>query len=145
MYQAFLNTFNYHRWHSPINGIIEKAYVKKGLYFTQVDDIGEDPSDQEQSQAYLSNVETRALIYIKADNPKIGTICVMPVGMVEISSCNINNNIKPGHIVKKGDELGFFAYGGSTHCLLFEPNVIKRFRYGKQDTVNVGQIIAEIN
>jgi len=144
VYQAFLNPFNYHRWHSPINGTIEKAYVKSGLYFTQVNALGEDPNDQELSEAYLTNVETRALIYIKADNKKIGTICIMPVGMVEISSCNINKNIKPGHKVKKGDELGFFAYGGSTHCLIFEPNVIKKFNYKKNDFIQMGQIIAEI-
>lgn len=145
IYQAFLNPFNYHRWHSPINGTIEKAYVQNGLYFTQVNSLGEDANDQEKSMGYITNVNTRALIFIKADNSKIGTICIMPVGMVEISSCNINKNIKPGHRVKKGDELGFFAYGGSTHCLFFEPNVIKKFKCCKDDYVELGQVIAEIN
>jgi phosphatidylserine decarboxylase len=145
IYQAFLNPFNYHRWHSPINGTIEKAYVLDGLYFAQLDKLGEDPNDEEKSMAYITNVNTRALIFIKADNKKIGTICIMPVGMVEISSCNINKNIKPGHKVKKGDELGFFAYGGSTHCLFFEPNVIKNFKYKTNDFVKMGQIIAETN
>lgn len=65
--------------------------------------------------------------------------------MVEVSSCNINNNIRPGHHVKKGDELGFFAYGGSTYCLFFEPNVIKKFTHKKNDFVKMGQIIAEVN
>jgi phosphatidylserine decarboxylase len=145
IYQAFLNPFNYHRWHSPINGTIEKAYVKKGLYFTQVNELGEDYTAGVKSIEYITNVNTRALIFIKADNNKIGTICVMFVGMGEISSCNINNNIKPGNKIKKGDELGFFAYGGSTYCLFFEPNVIKKFKYKKNDFVKVGQIIAEIN
>jgi phosphatidylserine decarboxylase len=140
-----LNPFNYHRWHSPINGTIEKAYVQKGLYFTQVNSLGEDKNDQEKSMGYITNVNTRALIFIKADNHKIGTICIMPVGMVEISSCNINKNIRPGYKIKKGDELGFFAYGGSTHCLFFEPNVIKTFKHKKDDFVQLGQIIAEIN
>jgi len=144
IYQAFLNPFNYHRWHSPINGTIEKAYVKKGLYFTEVNELGEDPNDQEKSLGYVTNVNTRALIFIKADNNKIGTICIMFVGMVEISSCNINKNIKIGNKVKKGDELGFFAYGGSTYCIFFEPNVIKNFKYNKNDFVKLGQIIAEI-
>ena len=49
-----------------------------------------------------------------------------------------------GRGVKKGDELGFFAYGGSTHCLIFEPNVIKKFNYKKNDFIQMGQIIAEI-
>jgi phosphatidylserine decarboxylase len=145
VYQAFLNPFNYHRWHSPINGTIEKAYVKNGLYFTQVNAFGEDLTDQDKSMEYITNVNTRAFIFIRADNSKIGTVCVMPVGMVEISSCNINKNIRPGHHVKKGDELGFFAYGGSTYCLFFEPNVIKKFTHKKNDFVKMGQIIAEVN
>jgi phosphatidylserine decarboxylase len=145
IYQAFLNPFNYHRWHCPINGTIEKAYVKKGLYFTQVNEFKEDFTDQDKSMEYITHLNTRALIFIKADNPKIGTICIMPVGMVEISSCNINKNIKPGHKIKKGDELGFFAYGGSTHCIFFEPNVIKRFKYKQHEFVEMGQIIAEVN
>jgi phosphatidylserine decarboxylase len=144
IYQAFLNPFNYHRWNCPINGIIEKAYVKKGLYFTEVNELGEDPNDQEKSLGYVTNVNTRALIFIKADNIEIGTICIMFVGMVEISSCNINKYIKPGHKVKKGDELGFFAYGGSTYCMFFEPNVIKKFKYIENTFVKMGQIIAEI-
>jgi phosphatidylserine decarboxylase len=145
VYQAFLNPFNYHRWHSPINGTIEKAYVKQGLYFTQDNSMKEDKTDQDMSEGYLTNVETRAIIYIRADDETIGTVCVMPVGMVEIASCNINKNIKPGKRVKKGDELGYFAYGGSTHCLIFEPNVIKKFTHKKGDFVPMGQIIAEIN
>ena len=32
-----------------------------------------------------------------------------------------------GQHVKKGDQLGFFQYGGSTHCLIFEKGVIKDF------------------
>jgi phosphatidylserine decarboxylase len=69
----------------------------------------------------------------------------MPVGMVEISSCNINKNIRPGHKVKKGDELGYFAYGGSTHCLFFEPGVIKKFFRRKNDFVKLGELVAEVN
>jgi len=144
IYQAFLNPFNYHRWHCPINGTIEKAYVKKGLYFTQLNEFKEDFTVQDKSIEYITHLNTRALIFIKADNSKIGTICIMPVGMVEISSCNINKNIKPGHKIKKGDELGFFAYGGSTHCIFFEPNVIKKFKYKQHDFVEMGQIIAEV-
>jgi phosphatidylserine decarboxylase len=144
VYQAFLNPFNYHRWHSPVNGTIEKAYVVPGLYFTQVEGYGEDPTDQDRSEGYLTNVETRALIYIKSDNKRLGTVCVMPVGMVEISSCNIHKHIRPGHRVKKGDELGFFAYGGSTHCVIFQPNVVKRFFHKKGQFVKMGQPIAEV-
>ena len=96
VYQAFLNPFNYHRWHSPIDGTIEKAFVQPGYYFVQSESVGEDPSIQDGSEAFLTNIQTRALIYIKADHAPLGTVCVMPTGMVEISSCNIHPRIKPG-------------------------------------------------
>ena len=45
----------------------------------------------------------------------------MAVGMVEISSCEIT--VYDGQTVKKGQEIGMFHFGGSTHCLIFRPGV----------------------
>ena len=36
VYQAFLSPTCYHRWHSPVDGKIVKAYVKDGSYFSQL-------------------------------------------------------------------------------------------------------------
>lgn len=47
--------------------------------------------------------------------------------MSEVSSCLIHPSIEPGHHVAKGDELGHFQFGGSTHCLVFEPGAIRDF------------------
>jgi phosphatidylserine decarboxylase len=33
VYQAFLSALNYHHWHSPVSGTIEKAFVKPGTYY----------------------------------------------------------------------------------------------------------------
>ncbi len=66
----------------------------------------------------------------------------MPVGMVEISSCKIHKKIKPGYHINKGEELGYFQFGGSTHCLIFEPKTIKKFTKTK-GFVKVGEKIAE--
>jgi phosphatidylserine decarboxylase len=57
-------------------------------------------------------------------------MCFMPVGMAEVSSCVIDPTITPGSHVTKGQELGYFQYGGSTHCLIFRPGVIKDFTVG---------------
>jgi len=145
VYQAFLSPFNYHRWHSPVSGTIKKAFVKEGLYFSQADSEGVDPSAQEKSQGYLVHVQTRAIFFIEADDPKIGLMCFMPVGMVEVSSCIINDNIKPGYHVKKGEELGYFQFGGSTHCLIFRPGVIKEFIVKTGKPCKVGEHIATAN
>lgn len=145
VYQAFLNPFNYHRWHSPVSGTIRRAFVQEGLYFSQANSEGEDPTIQDHSEGYITQVQTRAIIMIEADDPAIGMVCVMPVGMVEISSCIIGAHIIPGARVTKGQELGLFQFGGSTHCLLFRPGVIKEFRAATGDFRKVGQPIAIAN
>ena len=143
--QGFLSPFNYHRWNSPVSGTIVKAYVKDGLYFSQAESQGVDPSAQDKSQGYLSHVQTRALIFIKADDPEIGLMCFMPVGMVEVSSCIIDPRIKPGYHVKKGEDLGYFQFGGSTQCLIFRKGVIKRFTAVKGRFYKMGEEIAIAN
>jgi phosphatidylserine decarboxylase len=145
VFQAFLNPFNYHRWHSPVTGTIRQAFVKDGLYFSQAPSEGEDWTDQNHSEAYIAHVQTRAIIFIEADNPAIGLVCVMPIGMVEISSCIIDDKIKPGARVEKGQEMGYFQFGGSTHCLLFRKGVIKAFTGQENSPYQVGQIVAYAN
>ena len=130
VYQAFLSALNYHRWHSPVSGTIAKAFVKAGTYYSEADIEGEDPAGPNNSQGYLTQVATRALFFIEADDPAIGLMCFMAVGMAEISSCVIDPAITPGSHVIKGQELGYFQYGGSTHCLIFRPGVIKDFTLG---------------
>ena len=48
-------------------------------------------------------------------------MCFVAVGMSEVSSCDIT--VEAGQRVEKGDEIGMFHYGGSSHCLLFRDNV----------------------
>ncbi len=150
VFQAFLSPFNYHRWHSPVAGTVVKAYVKEGLLFTQDTAWGEDPTDQDESEGYLAHVQTRAIIFIQAEEP-VGLVCVMPIGMVEISTCSIDETIQPGARVEKGQELGYFQFGGSTHCVIFRPGVAKEFTGHGPSTPNgndgtsylVGQVIAK--
>ncbi|MCM8805989.1 MAG: phosphatidylserine decarboxylase family protein [Candidatus Omnitrophica bacterium] len=143
--QGFLSPFNYHRWNSPVSGTIVMAYVKDGLYFSQAESQGVDPSAQDKSQGYLAHVQTRALIFIKADDPEIGLMCFMPVGMVEVSSCIIDPKIKPGYHVKKGEDLGYFQFGGSTQCLIFRKGAIKKFTAVKGRFYKMGEEIAIAN
>jgi len=48
-------------------------------------------------------------------------MCIILVGMTEVSSCQIT--VYEGQHVSKGDQIGMFHYGGSSHCLLFGPHV----------------------
>lgn len=129
VYQAFLSSLSYHRWHAPVSGKILKAHVKDGTYYAEplFETLGDpkskgiDEMNEAVSQAYLTAVATRAIIFIEADSPDIGLICGLYVGMAEVSTCDIT--VKEGDRVKKGEEIGMFHFGGSTHCLMFRPGV----------------------
>jgi len=127
VYQAFLSATNYHRWHSPVAGTIVRAFVQEGTYYSEADSEGAAAAEPRNSQSYLAHVAARAVIVIEADNPAIGLVGFVPVGMNEVSSCVIGPDIRPGAHVAKGAELGYFQFGGSTHCLVFRPGVIDGF------------------
>ena len=57
-------------------------------------------------------------------------MCLLAVGMAEVSSCQIT--VYEGQRVRKGDQIGMFHYGGSTHCLIFGPDVKLEFDHHGQ-------------
>ncbi|MEA2214903.1 MAG: phosphatidylserine decarboxylase [Solirubrobacteraceae bacterium] len=127
VFQAFLSATNYHRWHSPVAGKIVRAFVIDGTYYSEADSEGKDAVEPTNSQSYLAHVAARAVIVIEADDPVIGLMAFVAVGMLEVSSCKIAPKVKPGYHVQKGEELGYFQFGGSTHCLVFRPGAIAEF------------------
>ena len=127
VYQAYLSAIDYHRWHSPVAGTIVRAFNVEGTYFSENDAEGANAVEPRLSQSYLAHVAARAVILIEADDPAIGLTAFIPVGMTEVSSCMINAEIKPGYHVAKGEELGYFQFGGSTYCLVFRPGAIDSF------------------
>ncbi len=139
IYQAFLSALSYHRWHSPVSGKIVKIRVIDGSYYAEALSEKFDPAGPNESQAFITELATRALVFIQADNPDIGLMCVMFVGMAEVSSCDAT--VKVGQHVNKGDQLGMFHFGGSTHCLIFRPQVKLNFdMHGQKPGLNSGNI-----
>ncbi|KAH0831084.1 Phophatidylserine decarboxylase-domain-containing protein [Lanmaoa asiatica] len=92
VFQAMLSSLDYHRWHSPVDGRVVRTYVMSS---------------------------PRALIFIESDNPHIGLMCFVGVGLGEISTTKVG--AREGDRIKKGDELGSFHFGGSTYLLVFHP------------------------
>ncbi|WP_375499048.1 phosphatidylserine decarboxylase family protein [uncultured Jatrophihabitans sp.] len=127
VYQAFLSATNYHRWHSPVAGTVVRAFVENGTFYSEADAEGDASFEPQNSQGYLAHVATRAIFIIDADNPAIGQVAVVQVGMVDVSSCVLDPEIVPGHHLAKGDELGCFQFGGSTYCLVLRPGVVANF------------------
>jgi phosphatidylserine decarboxylase len=135
VYQAFLSADSYHNWHAPVSGtyvaepkIIPGTYYSEPIMwgFDQDDDnhLLPDASADAYSQGYISSVAVRGVAVIQADNDAIGQMAMVMIGMAEVSSIEFDypkNN--PSRKIQKGEELGRFHFGGSTHCLIFGPNV----------------------
>ncbi|KAJ5341758.1 hypothetical protein N7541_010882 [Penicillium brevicompactum] len=155
IYQAFLSALSYHRWHAPVSGTIVKAYVVDGTYYSEplFEGVGNpeveskeiDMAGQVTSQGYITSTATRALIFIEADEPSIGLMAFVGVGMAEVSTCEIS--VKEGQRVSKGDQIGMFHFGGSTHCLIFRKGVdITGFpEPGMEDNVPVRSHLAVVS
>ncbi|WP_366934425.1 phophatidylserine decarboxylase associated domain-containing protein [Corallococcus exiguus] len=116
--QIVLMPFNYHRWHSPVTGRIKKVRTVPGFFFAQ-------PAPQQDyasSFPFLGHVNTRTVLFIESENPAIGEVAMVFVGLTEVSSCVAT--VKAGDLVQRGDEIGHFAFGGSTCCTLFDRSKI---------------------
>jgi len=128
VYQAFLSALSFHRWNSPVDGRIVDAFNVDGTYYLENFYTGfndpdgtPDPAAPDESQRMLSAVAARAVIFIEADDPNIGLMCFIGIGMAEVSSCEVTVD-KDQH-VSRGEQIGTFHFGGSTHCLIFQPGV----------------------
>ncbi|KAK4195487.1 putative phosphatidylserine decarboxylase proenzyme 2 [Triangularia verruculosa] len=128
VYQAFLSCLSYHQWHAPVSGTIKDTVLVAGTYYSQ--NIYQtffghwpsgtpDPAATTWSQPYIASVAARGLIFLEADNPDIGLICFIAIGMTDVSGCEIT--VKPGQHINKGDKMGMFHFGGSSYCLVFGP------------------------
>ncbi|MCF3101277.1 phosphatidylserine decarboxylase family protein [Streptomyces roseoverticillatus] len=122
VFQSFLSGANYHRWHAPVDGRIVHVERVPGLTFSELQTDSVDTSAGTLSQGYQANVNTRGLVVIESTVPDIGYVCVIPVGITEISSVRFSVGV--GDRVTRGDELGYFSYGGSSMALVFEPGKV---------------------
>jgi phosphatidylserine decarboxylase len=131
VYQAFLSALSYHRWHAPVSGKVLATEIVPGTYYSEnyfqgiVNPDGADPSAANLSQPFISAVATRGIIYIEATNSAIGLMAIVFVGMAEVSSCEFL--VSPGDTITKGQQIGMFHFGGSTHCMVFRPGVKLQF------------------
>ena len=124
VYQGFLSPTCYHRFHSPVDGYIYKIEMVEGAYFSQPYFKDQDLLMNE-AQQYMCHVCTRGIYYIKADNPDIGLMVFIALGMSDVSTVDVT--VKVGDRVTKGAEIGMFHFGGSSHMLIFRKGVHIKF------------------
>lgn len=127
IYQGFLSATHYHRWAAPLDGTLIQSWLQPGTYFAQRPDQGQNPGTWEgtASQPYLGHVATRA-VYI-FEHQLFGKVAFICIGMAEVSTCYIEPQylIPEGGSsvsVARGDDIGHFEFGGSTHVMVFQNN-----------------------
>ncbi|KAF5507628.1 Phosphatidylserine decarboxylase proenzyme 3 [Colletotrichum aenigma] len=101
---------DYHRFHIPVDGILDKPKTIAGEYYT-VNPM----AIRSALDVYGENVRVLCPI----DSPVHGRVMVICVGAMMVGSTVITR--KEGEQVKRAEELGYFKFGGSTIVLLFEP------------------------
>jgi len=102
---------DYHRFHFPVAGTPSEARIIPGPLFSV------SPIALREKLEYLWT-NKRAVTLLDAGH--FGTVAIIEIGATCVGS--IHQTFAPGQPVKKCDEKGFFAFGGSSTITLFEPD-----------------------
>ena len=100
---------DYHRFHSPVDGVVKNIKHIDGEYYT-VNPM----AIRSELDVFGENV--RAIIPI--ETKEFGTVIMVAVGAMMVGSIVLTKG--EGDEVKRGEEIGYFKFGGSTIILLFQ-------------------------
>jgi phosphatidylserine decarboxylase len=115
LFQSYLAPTDYHRWMAPCAGRVEFVRRIPGTLFSTPPDLPLHEYTEENEWArWSSSVATRGLVTIIMEDGI--RVALFPIGMNEVSS--VIFTIAEGDHVEKGQDLGYFQYGGSTIVLL---------------------------
>jgi phosphatidylserine decarboxylase len=116
-----LRTYDYHRWHAPVPGTIVEACNIEGRVWLDVEAV---PAMVDgRSVDVLHAIEgtgyqfTQARALVVIDSPH-GLVACLPVGMGHVSSVVVTAGV--GASLHKGEEMGYFQFGGSDFIMVFE-------------------------
>ncbi|QXM06526.1 phosphatidylserine decarboxylase [Crassaminicella indica] len=130
---------DYHRFHFPDSGVPYEAKNIKGMYYS-VNPI----ALQRIAKVYCQN--KRAITIFESDN--FGEIVFAEVGATCVGS--IIQTYTPKVHVHKGEEKGYFKFGGSTVVLFLkegqlkvDEDILKNTQKGIETKVNMGERIGK--
>lgn len=134
---SFLGPSDYHRFHAPVRGTVVECRKIEAEVYLDVNITG-GTFDAPDGAGYQFK-QTRGLIIF--DSP-IGLVAVLPIGMAQVSS--VNMTAVEGAYLNKGDEFGYFQFGGSDIILLFEADSGVEVTSAPGIHTNVGMCIAQV-
>lgn len=105
---------DYHRFHFPADGEIGETKKIEGYYYSV-----STHAIKKNFRIFCENKREYAIL----STDKFGDIAMIDVGATMVGS--IVQTYTPNSFVKKGDEKGYFLFGGSTCILVFEKDKIE--------------------
>lgn len=105
---------DYHRYHFPASGIASQSRLINGPLFS-VSPIS--------LRLRLACLWENKRVITTLQSPSAGTVLIIEIGATCVGS--IHQTFEPGSEVSKGDEKGYFAFGGSSVITLFEPGRVQ--------------------
>ncbi|CCF60451.1 hypothetical protein KAFR_0K00950 [Kazachstania africana CBS 2517] len=128
---------DYHRFHSPCDGVIGEPQYIDGEYYT-VNPMAV------RSELDVFGENIRVIIPIETE--EFGQILFIPVGAMMVGSIILT--CKKGDRIERGQELGYFKFGGSTiivvlqkRNLYFDSDLVKNSSEQLETLVKVGMSI----
>jgi phosphatidylserine decarboxylase len=106
---------DYHRYHFPFKGIASESKKVSGSYYS----VSPIALQANFTKVFCKNKKEICSLTTEGQ----GEVLVIPVGATMVGS--LNSTYKPKTMVEKGQEMGYFAFGGSTVVLLFESDHFK--------------------
>lgn len=105
---------DYHRYHFPVSGKVPQANTKIDGDYYSVNPL----ALREKAEIFWLNKREYGII----ESPVFGNVVMVEVGATMVGSMLQSYS---GTSIKKGDEKGYFKFGGSTVVLLFEKDKMK--------------------
>eukprot|EP00268_Persea_americana_P040740 TRINITY_DN4051_c0_g1_i1.p1 TRINITY_DN4051_c0_g1~~TRINITY_DN4051_c0_g1_i1.p1 ORF type:complete len:651 (-),score=103.53 TRINITY_DN4051_c0_g1_i1:858-2810(-) len=106
---------DYHRFHVPVSGIIEQFVHIPGCLYT----VNPIAVNSKYCNVFTENKRVVSII----STAEFGKVAFVAIGATMVGSITFSR--KQGDRVRKGDEFGYFSFGGSTVICVFEKDTIE--------------------
>lgn len=125
---SFLYIDDYHRYHLPVAGTVREIRNISGKVYLDVFREDDGTLNVVDGDTYQFNQE-RGLVVI--ESPEVGLVAVLPIGMAYVSSVNLTTEV--GAKLRKGDQFGYFMFGGSDIVMVFQDkNIVLDAEVGRK-------------
>ncbi len=117
----FLGPYSHHRFHTPVAGIVRECRPVQGLVYLEANIANGQFDAPDSAEGGYEFAQARGIIIVDTtESPfgNIGIVATIPVGMCQVSSVNMTAAVGSNSL--KGDEFGYFLFGGSDIIVLFQ-------------------------